>query len=375
MSQAAPVANVERLHALMDAAGLDAVALRSGINVTWLAGFAYPGTLARHLDLADSVRAVMLLWPRRGEPVLVCDPAAAPVTRRDGWFRRIEVYAPYAESACARLCAVLSDAGLAGARVGFEQDALSAADWARVQRALPRLQMVDCAQLLERARAIKTPAEIERFRRGADLLDDAFAEVFAAMRAGDTEREVHSRLIASCLRRGAGWAHGILNTSRNPVLYGGEGDMAFLRGDIVRTDYVAYVDGYPGHQSRMAVVGPPSAEQRSQYALTRAIHMGVIDRCRPGALASDIYAWVVKEYAAHGVTYTASLVGHSVGPWFHQQEPILAPTRPVPLEEGMVLAIEPYRDCWHIQDLIVVRAAGPELLSTRFKTEELAVVG
>jgi Xaa-Pro aminopeptidase len=47
-----------RLAREMDALGLDAIVARAGINFTYLAGFAYPGTLARHLDLADSPRGV-----------------------------------------------------------------------------------------------------------------------------------------------------------------------------------------------------------------------------------------------------------------------------------------------------------------------------
>src|SRR5690606_27967511 len=66
-------ANVERLETLMDEAGLDAVVLRSGQNFTYLSGVVYPGTLARHQDLADSLRAVLLVWPRRGAPVIIAN--------------------------------------------------------------------------------------------------------------------------------------------------------------------------------------------------------------------------------------------------------------------------------------------------------------
>ena len=60
------IANVERLHALMDEEGLSAIVARSGKNFTYLAGFAYPGTLARHLEFPDSPREVLLVWPRDG---------------------------------------------------------------------------------------------------------------------------------------------------------------------------------------------------------------------------------------------------------------------------------------------------------------------
>jgi hypothetical protein len=37
--------------------------------------------------------------------------------------------------------------------------------------------------------------------------------------------------------------------------------------------------------------------------------------------------------------------------------------------------VEPYREHWHIQDLIVVRKAEPELLSAKFSIDELYVIG
>ena len=61
------IANVERLHRLMDEEGVSAVVARSGKNFTYLAGFAYPGTLARHLEFPDSPREVLLVWPRHGD--------------------------------------------------------------------------------------------------------------------------------------------------------------------------------------------------------------------------------------------------------------------------------------------------------------------
>ena len=68
------IANVPRLERYMDANGLDAIAVRTGANFTYLAGVALPGTLARHLDLASTVRGFMLVWPRKGEPVIVLMP-------------------------------------------------------------------------------------------------------------------------------------------------------------------------------------------------------------------------------------------------------------------------------------------------------------
>ena len=124
--------------------------------------------------------------------------------------------------------------------------------------------MINCSPLMDEVRWIKTPGEIELQKQAADLLDDVLLEAFPTIREGDTERQVHARIIAGCIRRGCGFVHGILNSSSNDVMYGGESDIAFRKGDFVRNDYVAYLDGYPGHQSRLAILGKPSPEQAAR---------------------------------------------------------------------------------------------------------------
>ena len=368
------VANLERLYGFMDQYRLAAVVARSGQNFTYLSGIAYPGTLARHLDLPDSARGVMLVWPRNGEPVLILNRIAEGVATRDSWIKRIALYDAYRESPYRCLCQVITETGLARERIGVERTYLSAASWAEITRALPHVQMVDCAVMMDEVRWVKTSGEIALLKRGADLLDDAYLEVFPTIRIGETERDVHSRMIYSCLRRGANWAHGILNSSTNLVPYTGEGDTVFRRGDVVRTDYVAYVDGYPGHQSRNAVLGRPSAAQRHDYALVRDIYRMTIDRCRPGVSAGTLYQFVTREFERHGWEYQMALVGHGVGPWWHQQEPILTRGSEVVLEEGMVLAMEPQKDYWHLQDMILVREAAPQLLSDKFSTDQMFLI-
>jgi Xaa-Pro aminopeptidase len=368
------IANIARLRQLMDANGLDAVAVRTGVNFTYLAGIALPGTLARHLDLANTVRGFMLIWPRKGEPIIVLDSFAKTLVARDSWVSNIVVYNAYVESLYTRVANVLQDIGLANARVGFEQDGLSAKFWAEIQQALPRLQMIDCARMMDEVRWIKTTEEIELQKALADVLDDVYLEVFPTIRPGDSEREVHARITESCLRHGFTSVHGILNSSSNHVMYGGESDLRFESGDFVRDDYVAYSKGYAGHQSRIAVLGPPTDEQKRGYDLTLDVHRRTIERCRVGVTAGEIYSFVVDEFKKNNVDYTASLVGHGMGPWFHQQEPVLRRDSEIAIEEGMILAVEPQRLHWHIQDLIVIEQGKPRLLSDSFSTDQLFVI-
>jgi Xaa-Pro aminopeptidase len=142
----------------------------------------------------------------------------------------------------------------------------------------------------------------------------------------------------------------------------------------VRTDYVAYLDGYPGHQSRNAILGPASAQQLGEYHTTRDIYRTTIDHCRAGVTAGELYDLVVREFAKVGWSYTSILIGHGVGSWWHQQAPILSRANDIVLEPGMVLALEPAKGYWHIQDMIVVRDGAPELISDKFPTDEPFII-
>jgi Xaa-Pro aminopeptidase len=369
------IANIARLNALMDEAKLDALVLRSGQNFTYLSGVVYPGTLARHMDLTDSTRPVVLVWPRNGKPVIVGNKTAAGLVERDGWIDEQVLYEAYVESPNQKIASVLKERGLAGSRVGFEKDYWSAASWDEVRLALPGMKMMECTALMDRVRWIKTPEEVALIKKGADLLDDAYLEAFSRIRAGDTERKVHADIIGACLRLGFEWAHGIFNVFRNTVPYGGESDMVIERGDAIRTDYVGYLLGYPGHQSRTVIVGEPSAGQKKDYAINLEVHRGLMDRCRPGAKVHDLWAWTMGEYKKAGWPDHHMLIGHGVGCWWHQQEPILRRKSEHVLEEGMVLALEPHVNFWHVQDMILVKQGAPELLSPKFNTDQPFIAG
>ena len=66
----------------------------------------------------------MVLWPRKGDPVVVLDAFAEKLARRESWIDRVEVYQAYESSPYGRVAELIAEAGLASARIGFEQDGL-----------------------------------------------------------------------------------------------------------------------------------------------------------------------------------------------------------------------------------------------------------
>ena len=367
------IANVDRLHALMDRDGLSAVVLRSGTNFTYLAGFDYAGTLARHLDFSDSPRGVLIVWPRSGAPVLVLNRFAVDRARRDSWVDDIAVFDDYGESLYERAAKVLRDLGFATGRIGFERTVVSAADWAVLESALSGASLVDCTRVMEEVRWIKTPGEVERIREAARILDEVYLEVFPTVRDGERECELHARLVAGCLAKGANWAHGILNSSRNTVVYGGESSFELRRGDVIRNDYVMWYRGYPGHQSRTVVIGEPSEGLVRRYETVRDIYRATVAEARPGVRACDVHRFAQDAFAQAGLDGRVAIAGHSVGAWWHQQEPYMVPSSTRVLEEGMVVALEPHIGYWHLQDMVLVTADGPRMLSPLIGTDEMLV--
>ena len=367
--------NLKRLEEAMDRHGLDAIVARAGLNFTYLAGFAYPGTLARHVDLADSPRAVIVVWPRHGKPRIVLNSIAHDLAQRDSWIETFDVYEGYVEAPAHRLATTLADLGLGESKVGIELNYITAADIAQLAARLPKLRVVDSAPIMDHVRAVKTEGEIARLRIGADILDDAFLACFPAARPGTRERDLHGALVAHCLKGGAEFVHGILNSERNTVAYGGESDFAFEAGDAIRTDYVCYVKAYPGHQSRCAIVGQASEKQKQEYARAREVYLDSCQQLKAGRSAGEVYDFVVKRFAREGMDYHHMIAGHSVGAWWHQQEPVISRGSQRLLEDGMVIAMEPHLGHWHIQDMWVVRPNGPELISAKMSTERLFECG
>ncbi len=369
------IANVERLNQYMDKHECSAVAVRSGMNFTYLSGVYLPGTLGRHLDFVDTPREVYLVWPREGEPVIVTHHAGAPVIERDSWVSRIELCEDYKESGIAKTAEVLKQMGLDESKVGFEKTCISATRWEELERALPNARVFDCTEMMNEVRWIKTPGEVELLKKAADIQDEAFLEAFSGVREGETEAQVHSRMLKSCLDQGAQYAHGILNSSSNPVIYCGESDTVLKKGDLIRTDYVSYYQGYPGHQSRQFVLGKPSEDQNRTYEKYRDVYLKTIDKCRPGIKANELHRLARELLLDYGFPHApGAMVGHSVGPWFHQQVPVLVSTDERKIEEGMVIALEPFVDPWHLQDMFLVTRDGAQLLSDRFDTEKLFVI-
>jgi Xaa-Pro dipeptidase len=132
------------------------------------------------------------------------------------------------------------------------------------------IPVVDAAPVLETARAVKTPLELEIHRRNARLADEAIDAFLPQLRPGLTENQLWALLTRETFSRGASHAECRLLCSgprTNPWMQEAT-DRIVEDGDLVAfdTDLVG-PDGYLTDISRTYLCGtrPPTAEQRDVY--------------------------------------------------------------------------------------------------------------
>ena len=160
-------------------------------------------------------------------------------------------------------------------------------------------------------------------------------------------------------------------------------------GDIVSFDMGVILDGFYGDAARTVAVGAVAAETRKLLDVTRESLTKGIEAAVVGNTLNDIGVAVQKHVEAYGFSVIRRFVGHGIGRKLHEKPEVPnynAPGLPeLPLQEGMVLAIEPMvatgsyevdilDDGWtavmrdgglsaHFEHTIAVTARVPEVLS------------
>lgn len=160
-------------------------------------------------------------------------------------------------------------------------------------------------------------------------------------------------------------------------------------GDIVSFDFGVIFDGFHGDSARTAGVGMVTPKTQQLLDVTRQSLYEGIAVALLGNDLNDIGIAVQKYVEAHGFSVIRRFVGHGIGRKLHEKPEIpnyRVPGLPeLPLQEGMVLAIEPMvatgsyevdilDDGWtavmrdgglsaHFEHTIAVTANGPEILS------------
>ncbi len=284
-----------------------------------------------------------------------------------------------APSAADALAAVLADLGVAGGRIGLDEGNLFAPTWAGLAERLSPATLVPAYQLFRRARMVKSPAEVARLERAAQIAEAGIAAVLAMLAPGVTERDAVRAYESEVVRQGASPYFSVITIGERAALadvY--PTNRALRRGDLVRFDLGCVVEGYRSDISRTAVLGAPTEKQARYYAAALAGERAAIEAMKPGVPVGLLFETAVGVTRAAGIPhYQRHHVGHGIGlePY---DPPTIAPGGEVALEPGMVFCVETpyYEHGWggvQVEDAVAVTASGPRLLTR--SNRELAVVG
>jgi Xaa-Pro dipeptidase len=237
-------------------------------------------------------------------------------------------------------------AAVGARRVAFESEGVTHGYWGRLRDRLPDVELVPVGAEVERLRRTKEPSEIERLARAQEAADAAFEEVVlgGGVRDGTTERELALELETAMRRAGA------QDRSFETIVAFGENaaephhdptDRPLRRGDVIKLDFGALVDGYHSDMTRTVAFGEPDGRLREVRDLVAAAQQAGIDAMRAGVPVAevDLAARRVIEAAGHGDAFPHGL-GHGVGLEIHE-DPRFRWDAAEDVPEGAVVTVEP----------------------------------
>ncbi len=260
-------------------------------------------------------------------------------------------------------------------RLGLEMDALPAAVYLRLSEIWPNQELMDIGRQIRRQRAVKSVWEIEVLRETARRDQKVWQKVPELIAASETDVDltalfeaearrlghigllrVHSynmEMAVSCVLTGENGAA----VSAYDVPTSGAGmNRAFpmgacgnllLPGMPILIDFSGCYFGYNTDLCRMFSIGNPPQEVMEAYKLALHIQAELAQAAKPGAVCGELYdrACTIARQAGMGDSFMGaaggvSFVGHGVGVEVDEL-PVLARGSRQPLEEGMVIALEP----------------------------------
>ncbi len=341
---------------------------RQDSDHAWAVGLDEPQGCALFLARGGERRLVLFVRPRDREKEIWTGRRAGVEGARETYLAD-EAYV--VAELDARLPALVEGASTLWFKVGAD------AAWdARLARILAELRMgarmgkrppdaiVEPGRILHELRLVKTPDEIAKLRRAAEITAEAH---MAAMRdgiPGRRENQVQAEIEYAFRRRGgAGPGYGtiVAGGANSTILHYRAGDAVLRDGEVCLVDAGAEYDWYTADVTRtFPVSGEFTRPQKTLYQLCLDVQKRAIEAVRPGTTLDAIHDQVVRELTEGLVglgllqgsveeriadktyrRYYMHRTGHWLGMDVHDVGDYYVGGASRPLVPGMVLTVEP----------------------------------
>jgi Xaa-Pro aminopeptidase len=369
-------AKLDRVRALMAERELDALVVRAPDNVLYLTNF-------WGMKGYDAC-----VFPREGEPVLICLEASEEDAERMSWTKDVRFVQGYAPNDPRPVLARTLEAALAATsdyeRVGLELSMGTQATDRMVGEpttftkswfdAWPDAQ--DAMSVIVPARSIKTAQEVERMRLANEICAAATEHVRGLIKRGMKESEVAALWQGFVHGQGTGWdgkvelafGFSLIWAGRGIKTFTATGDLPVVEGEPTLFEIWVCADGYWADHTKLLCIGDLRADYRELEEGLLAVYRSAIDYCEPGASMADLDVLVRNGLEELGYPGQPSHpICHGIGARAHEP-PYPHRAAGGTIEAGMVLAIEP--GCYwegggglRVEDNFLITETGAEQLS------------
>jgi Xaa-Pro aminopeptidase len=194
-----------------------------------------------------------------------------------------------------------------------------------------------------KCRAIKEEAEIAIMERTVQLAGIGMEAVRRSIRPGIAEFELAAEAIYAMKRAGAE------AESHMPAIRSGENaehlqrfdsERRLIPGDAVIVDLGARYRGYSAEYCRTMIVDRPRKELKEIYKVLFEAYQQGIEEIKPGTLTQKIDHTIRRAITKAGYPDYPHATGHGIG-MANAEYPPINRTSKVPLEEGMIICVEP----------------------------------
>ena len=218
-----------------------------------------------------------------------------------------------------------------------------------LQRASPKLTIINGGDLIAHCRRIKSSNELALLRQAKTITMKIHQSVAGILHKGIDTREVQAfvdEAHIACGMDGRSTFKIVLFGEATAYPHGVPYPQALKAGDMVLIDIGATLHGYNSDITRSYVFGEPTTRQREIWELEQAAQLAAFEAAQIGAACSapDDAARNVVEAGGLGPGYQLPglphRTGHGVGLDVHEH-PYIVKNNHTPLEPGMCFSIEP----------------------------------